>query len=113
MTTVNFAAAGQPPRVHRVEAFAFHDSAGRIWHMHHYIALEGAEPRPYEAMLDEVKAHALSLGNDLSKLRVLHVKTPFNFAAQHKVDVKKGVLVELRPPARSLGPRTSSKKGKR
>jgi hypothetical protein len=32
--------------------------------MHHYIALEGAEPRPYEAMLDEVKAHALSLGND-------------------------------------------------
>jgi hypothetical protein len=113
MTTPFFVVAGTPPRIKWVEAFAFHDAAGRIRHMHHYIVLEGAEPRPYEAVLDEVKAHALTFGNDLSKLRVLHVKTPFNLAAQHKVDVKRGVLVELRPPTRSLGLPVSSRRKKR
>lgn len=105
MTSPLFVTTGQPPRIERVEALAFHDAAGRIRHMHHYIVLEGAEPRPYQAMLDEVMAQALALGNNLSKLSVLHVRAPFNLAAQHKVDVKKGVLVELRPPARNLGSR--------
>jgi hypothetical protein len=98
-----FAATGQAPRIARVEAFAFHDPAGRIRHMHHRIVLEGAEPRPEQAMLDEIRAHALERGVDLRKLEVLHVTTPFNPGAQHRVDVKKGVLVELRPPARVLG----------
>ncbi len=104
MTTSSFAATGEPPRIERVEAFAFHDATGRIRHMHHHIVLEGAEPRPVEAMLDEIRAHALSLGNDLSKLRVLHVMTPFSPSMQHKVDVKKGVLVEVKPPSRALVP---------
>jgi hypothetical protein len=48
-----------------------------------------------------VKAQALALNNDVSKLRVLHVREPFNFSARHRVDVKKGVLVELKAPAPS------------
>ncbi len=113
MTAPLFATTGHPPRIERVEALAFHDAAGRIRHMHHSIVLEGAEPRPYQAMLDEVMAQALALGNDLSKLRVLHVRTPFNLAAQHRVDVKKGLLVELRPPTRSLGSRIAPQRKKR
>ena len=109
-----FATTGNPPRIQRIEALAFHDATGRIRHMHHSIVLEGAEPRPYESMLEEVKAQALALGTDVSKLKVLHVKTPFNLAAQHKVDVKKRVLVELRAPQSvlpvvSLRPRSTRK----
>jgi hypothetical protein len=63
-------------------------------------------------MVDEGKSHALALGTDVSKLRVLHVTTPFNLSAQHRVDVKKGILVELRSPARALGRRAASR-GKR
>jgi hypothetical protein len=96
-----FVTTGQPPRIERVEALAFHDADGHIRHMHHYIVLEGAEPRPYQAMLDEVMAQAHALGNDLRKLRVLHVTEPFNLAGQYKVDVEEGVLVELRPPTRN------------
>lgn len=113
MTKAFFATTGEPPRIQRVEALAFHDAAGRIRHMHHYIVLEGAAPRPYQSMLDEVKAQALTLGADLSKLRVLHITTPFNLSAQYKVDVKRGVLVELRPLKRSLGSRAASPKKKR
>ena len=113
MTAPLFVTTGHPPRIERVEALAFHDPAGRIRHMHHSIVLEGAEPRPYQATVDEVMAHALALGNDLRKLRVLHVRTPFNLAAQHRVDVKKGVLVELRPPARSLGSRATRQRKRR
>jgi hypothetical protein len=105
MTPKNFVTTGQLPQIKRVEAFAFHDAAGRIRHMHHHIVLEGAEPRPHQAVLDEVMAQALSLDNDLSKLRVLHVTEPFNFGAQYRVDVKKGVLVERRPPALKHGSR--------
>jgi len=59
MTSPLFVTTGQPPRIERVEALAFHDAAGRIRHMHHYIVLEGAEPRPYPAMLDEVMPRRL------------------------------------------------------
>jgi hypothetical protein len=100
MTIPNFTSTGEVPRIVRVEALAFHDSTGRIRHMHHHVVLEGAEPRSLNDMLEEVKAHALALDNDVSKLRVLHVSEPFNFAARHRVDVKKGVLVELTAPAR-------------
>jgi len=113
MTAPLFATTGHPPRIERVEALAFHDSAGRIRHMHHSIVLEGAEPRPYQIAVDEVVAHALASGNDLRKLRVLHVRTPFNLAAQHRVDVKNGVLVELQPPTRSLGSRATRQRKRR
>jgi hypothetical protein len=102
MTTPTFATTGHPPRIMRVEALAFHDAAGNIRHMHHSIVLEGAEPRPYRQMLDEVKVQARAMGVDVDKLRVLHVTAPFNLATRHRVDVKKGVLVELEPPKRSL-----------
>jgi hypothetical protein len=108
-----FATTGDPPRIQRVEAFAFHDAAGRIRHMHHSIVLEGAEERPSQAIIDEVRAQALALGNDLSTFKVLHVTTPFNFATQHKVDVKKRMLVELRPPTRSLQARADARRKKR
>lgn len=105
MTIPPFVATGEPPRMEKVEAFAFHDASGRIRHMHHYIVLDGAEPRAYEAILDELKPQAFALGIDLGKLRVLHIRTPFNLAARHKVDVKRGVLVELRPPKGPWPPR--------
>src|SRR5262245_34802808 len=97
MTYPLFATTGHPPRIERVEALAFHDSAGRIRHMHHYIVLDGAEPRPYQSMVDEGMAQTLALGHDVRKLRVLHVRTPFNLAAQHRVDVKKGCLSSCGP----------------
>jgi len=105
MAIPNFTSTGDAPRVVRIEALAFHDAAGNIRHMHHHVVLEGAAPRSILDMLDDVKAHALALDNDVSKLRVLHVREPFNFSARHRVDVKKGVLVELSAPAR---PRNAS-----
>ena len=99
MTQRGFVIAGNAPRVSRIQALAFHDGAGRIRHMHHAITLEGAEPRSYEAMLEDARIQAREMGVDLARLKVLHVTTPFDLGAQHKVDVKKGVLVEV-PPAR-------------
>lgn len=101
MTEPKFTSTGETPRIVRVEALAFHDSAGRILHMHHHVVLEGAAPRSIQDMLEEVKGHARELGNDVSRLRVLHIKEPFNYSAQHRVDVKKGVLVELKAPVAS------------
>jgi hypothetical protein len=96
-----FTSTGEAPRIVRVEALAFHDAAGRIRHMHHHVVLEGAAPRSIQDMLEEVKAHALAFDNDVSRLQVLHVRDPFDFSARHRVDVKRGVLVELEEPARS------------
>jgi hypothetical protein len=104
MTIPMFTSTGEAPRIVRVEALAFHDSAGKIRHMHHHVVLEGAEPRSIHDMLEEVKAHALAFNNDVSRLHVLHVREPFNFSARHRVDVKKGVLVELKEPVRSPKP---------
>jgi len=100
MTIQNFTSTGDAPRVVRIEALAFHDAAGNIRHMHHHVVLEGAAPRSIHDMLDDVKAQALALNNDVSELQVLHIQEPFNFSARHRVDVKKGVLVELREPVR-------------
>ena len=100
MTIQNFTSTGDAPRVVRIEALAFHDAAGNIRHMHHHVVLEGAAPRSIHDMLDDVKAQALALNNDVSELQVLHIQEPFNFSARHRVDVKKGVLVELREPLR-------------
>src|SRR5690349_9418787 len=100
MTIQNFTSTGDAPRVVRIEALAFHDAAGNIRHMHHHVVLEGAAPRSIHDMLDDVKAQALALNNDVSQLQVLHIQEPFNFSARHRVDVKKGVLVELREPVR-------------
>jgi hypothetical protein len=102
MEIPNFTSTGDAPRVVRVEALAFHDAAGNIRHMHHHVVLEGAAPRSIHDMLEEVKAHALALNNDVSELRVLHVSEPFNYSARHRVDVKRGVLVELSEPMRPL-----------
>ena len=115
MSIPMFTSTGEEPRVVRVEALAFHDAAGRIRHMHHHVVLEGAAPRSIQDMLEEVKAHALAFNNDVRKLRVLHIKEPFNFSARHRVDVKKGVLVELREPVRSqsasaVAPKKKAKK---
>jgi hypothetical protein len=112
MTIPMFTSTGEAPRIVRVEALAFHDAAGRIRHMHHHVVLEGAEPRSISDMLEEVKAQALAFNNDVGKLRVLHVKEPFNFSARHRVDVKKGVLVELKEPARSQKASTPAPKKK-
>ena len=100
MTEPMFTSTGETPRIVRVEALAFHDSSGRILHMHHHVVLEGAAPRSIQDMLEEVKSHARELGNDVSQLRVLHIREPFNYSARHRVDVKKGVLVELKAPGR-------------
>jgi len=97
-----FTSTGDAPRVVRIEAIAFHDATGRIHHMHHHVVLEGAALRSLQDMLEEVKAHALALNNDVSRLRVLHVREPFNVSARHRVDVKKGVLVEVKAPTHSL-----------
>jgi hypothetical protein len=76
--------------------------------MHHSIVLEGAEPRPVEQLLEEVREQARTMGNDVSKLQVLHVKEAFNPAIQHRVDVKRGILVELTPPMQRPGARAAA-----
>lgn len=98
MVERSFVTAGNAPRITRIQALAFHDSAGRIRHMHHAITLEGAEPRSYDSMLEDARIQAREIGVDLARLRVLHVTAPFNLGVPHKVDVKKGVLVEIEPP---------------
>ena len=91
----SFVTAGSAPRVVRIQALAFHDRSGRIQHMHHAITLEGAEPRSYEALLEDATTQARQIGIDLAQLKVLHVTAPYDLGAQHQVDVKKGVLIEL------------------
>lgn len=113
MNIPTFVSTGQVPRVARVEAIAFHDAAGRIRHMHHWIVLEGAEPRPYEQVLEEARAEARNLGTDVSKLRELRVTRPFNPNASHKVDLKRGVLVELKIPVRPAARRTTTRAQRR
>lgn len=108
-----FVTTGESPRVVRMEAFAFHDARGEIRHMHHHLVLDGAEARPVDEMLDEVRAQASALGNDLSALRVLNVKESFNPSLQYRVDLKRGTLVELKPPLRSLAPRRAQPRKKR
>jgi hypothetical protein len=107
MTTPNFVTIGQAPRIARVEAIAFHDGAGRIRHIHHWIVFEGATRRPYEEVLKEARTEAHNLGTDVSRLRELRITKPFNPAAQHKVDVKRGVLVEVKVTARPAARRTT------
>ncbi|MGZ6347705.1 MAG: hypothetical protein ACXWNC_09100 [Anaerolineales bacterium] len=102
MESQPFVSVNQKIKINKFEALAFHDSTGCIRHMHYYIVMEGAEPRPYETIVEEVKDHALKLGNDISKMRVLHITEPFNTAAQYKVDIKKGVLVEIKPSPKKL-----------
>ena len=110
MSKPHFTTTGVAPRIVRFEAFAFHDSKGRIHHMHHSIVLEGGEPRPVEQTLEEVREHARTLGNDVSNLQVLHVKESFNPAVPHRVDVERGVLVELAPPMQTPNVRDATVK---
>jgi hypothetical protein len=112
MNNPMFTSTGDAPRVVRIEALAFHDATGRIHHMHHHVVLEGAAPRSLQDMLEEVKAHALSLNNDVSRVHVLHIRESFNFSARHRVDVKKGVLVELKTPTHPVKP-AKKKPGKK
>ena len=79
MNNPMFTSTGDAPRVVRIEALAFHDANGRIHHMHHHVVLEGAAPRSLQDMLEEVKAHALSLNKDVSRLRVLTSASPSIF----------------------------------
>ena len=109
-----FVTAGSAPRVTRIQALAFHDGAGRIRHMHHAITLEGAETRSYETMLEDATTQAREIGIDLARLKVLHVTAPFDLGAQHTVDVKKGVLVEVpsAPPGEGK-PRAAVRRARR
>jgi hypothetical protein len=105
MTEHSFVIAGSAPRVARIQALAFYDRSGRIQHMHHAITLEGAEPRSYEALLEDARTQGRAMGIHLAQLKVLHVTAPYDLGAQHKVDVKKGALVEL--PSERPGERRS------
>ena len=120
MSERGFVTVGSAPRVVRIQALAFHDRSGRIQHMHHAITLEGAEPRSYAAMLEDATSQALQLGIDLARLQVLHITAPFDLSAHHKVDVKKGALVESppnppggRPPRRTAPAPSGTKRAPR
>jgi hypothetical protein len=90
---LKFASIGKVPRVSRTEAYVFHDDRGTIRHVHQHIVLEGARPRPVDAMLDEVRAHAASYGNDVGKLKMLHIPHALDPSQEYRVDVKRGALV--------------------
>lgn len=60
-------------------------------------------------MLEQARTEAHNLGTDVSKLRALRVTTPFNPNLNHKVDVKRRVLVEVKMPARPAARRTASR----
>jgi hypothetical protein len=104
---------GSAPRVVRIQALAFHDAAGQIQHMHHAITLEGAEPRSYDAMLEDATTHAREMGVDLERLKVLHVKTPFDLNVAHTVDVKKGVLIPVKTPRLGEAPPRAARPARR
>jgi hypothetical protein len=106
MARLPFVTTGTMPRIAGIQALAFHDAKGRIRHMHHAILLEGGRAPDFETMKREAIAHAAAFGADVRKLRVLHVREPFNVDAMHRVDVKRGRLVELKrgPEVRSAGP---------
>ena len=93
MAELNFISIGKVPRVVRTEAYVFHDASGTIRHVHQHIVLDGAKPRPVDAMLDEARSYAASRRNDLGKLTLLHVGHALDPAHEYRVDVKRGVLI--------------------
>jgi len=100
MPELKFTSIGTAPRVARTEAYVFHDARGTIRHVHQHIVLEGARPRTVETMLQEVRAHAASYGNDVGRLKLLHVKHALDPALQYRVDVKRGALLSKPLPSR-------------
>ena len=104
MTELMFTSIGRFPGVSRTESYLFHDSKGEIRHVHQHIVLEGARPRPVEAMLEEVRAFAHSRGNDVSKLKLLHVRHALKPGMQYRVDVGNGTLVERKLPSQPTLP---------
>jgi hypothetical protein len=84
---------GKAPRVLSRAAYVFHDARGMIHHVHEHIVLEGATPRPAEAMLEKVRTHAATHGIDVGKLKLLRVEHGLDPTLEYRVDVKRGALV--------------------
>lgn len=93
-----FPVAGAAPKVKEVKAIAFHDGSGRIYHMHHSIVLEGADPVSEDVLAAQAREEAKKSGVDVSKLTALRVTNVGDPHVMHRVDVKTGELVELTPP---------------
>jgi len=102
MPELRFTSIGKVPRVASTETYVFHDAQGTIRHVHEHIVLEGAKSRAVDTMLKEVRTHAASYGNDVSKLKLLRVAHALDPGMQYRVDIKRGALLakplESRPP---------------
>jgi len=90
---------------------------GRIVHIHHVIALEGAEPSTKGEIERAALSHAARRGHEESKIAALRVDPArFEEGRHYKVDVKTSRLVEAttakRPATKAEAKRKTTKRSK-
>ena len=87
--------AGDAPAVASVDVAVLYDPRdGRVAHMHHIIALEGAERRTREEHQESAREAALRLGCDIEGLEMLHVTDFQPTGKTYRVDLRSRALVE-------------------
>lgn len=91
---------GHVPAVAAIDCMVLYDPQdGRIVHMHHVIAFEGARRRDHDELQSSARESAKRFGCQMDGLKVLHVPN-FHPAAGKvcRVDPKKRKLVEVQVP---------------
>ena len=90
---------------------------GRIVHIHHVIALDGAEPSPISEIEKAALFHAGRRGHEESKIAALHVDpTSLKEGGRYRVDVKTSRLVEAaakRPATKAPAKGKTTKRSKK
>src|SRR5438105_3944133 len=87
--------AGDAPVVESVDVAVLYDPRdGRVIHMHHVIALEGAEHRTREEHQQSAREAAVRLGCNVEGLEMLHVADFQPTGKTYRVDLGSRALVE-------------------
>jgi hypothetical protein len=93
--------AGTVPGIASVDVTALYDPHdGRVMHMHHVIALEGAKRRTRDEQQQSAIEAARRLGCNVDGLEVLHVPDFQPKGRTYRVDPRTKTLVEQPVPSR-------------
>ncbi|HXX95458.1 MAG TPA: hypothetical protein VEN81_17695 [Planctomycetota bacterium] len=94
----NLSSVGKAPRVAAIHTVAFYDSkSGSIRHLHHRIALEGAQPTDATSLERRALEQAQRKGANLKGTKTLHLENAAFLQGPFRVDVKSLQLVPLDP----------------
>jgi hypothetical protein len=92
---------GKAPKVSAAHTVAVYDPIdGRLIHLHHVVVFDGGKSiSPQEAEVEAIE-HARRQGHKVAKLKTLLVREPLLGGGHFRVDVARGKLIALEPPAR-------------